>query len=188
MGFNKLAMFHLVSMRVVHMLLTTFSFLGNQYFQTVSGYPIEVSSGVGEVHKLPYVMLYNTRLPLNHVKVAIDVAKDDDALLPIPLDEDILTMGGAISTFVAWPIDHVHVVPNKGHEHSKPNEEKELDGSTTSPPIIEHGLHIYGAHVGSKSTSNNIKWTHIKTPRQTNEKDCDYYVLYFMNEINISQM
>ncbi|KAF1863072.1 hypothetical protein Lal_00018919 [Lupinus albus] len=69
--------------------------------------------GVGKVHKLLDVMLHNARPPPNHVKVATDVAIDDDALLSIPLDEDILRVGGAIGTFLAWQINLVHVVPNK---------------------------------------------------------------------------
>ncbi|KAF1892969.1 hypothetical protein Lal_00043223 [Lupinus albus] len=58
-------------------------------------------------------MLYNARIPPNHVRVTIDIDIKDDALLPIPLDEDIITLGGAICTSVAWPVHLVDVIPTK---------------------------------------------------------------------------
>ncbi|KAF1879819.1 hypothetical protein Lal_00037322 [Lupinus albus] len=57
--------------------------------------------GVGTMHNTPDAMLHNARIPPNHVKVAIDIEIEDDALLPIPLDEDIITSGRSIGTFVA---------------------------------------------------------------------------------------
>ncbi|OIW19241.1 hypothetical protein TanjilG_20366 [Lupinus angustifolius] len=66
-------------------------------------------------------MLHNACISRYHVKVSIDFAIDDDALLPIPLDEDIITIGGAIGTFVAWPIDLIQVVPYKENVHSTPS-------------------------------------------------------------------
>ncbi|KAF1868502.1 hypothetical protein Lal_00008310 [Lupinus albus] len=50
--------------------------------------------GVGTVHNTPDVILHNTCIPLNHVRVAIDIAIEDDTLVPIHLDEDIITLGG----------------------------------------------------------------------------------------------
>ncbi|KAF1892964.1 hypothetical protein Lal_00035412 [Lupinus albus] len=50
------------------------------------------------VHNTQDAMLYNAH----------------DALLPIPLDEDIITLGGAICTSVAWPVHLVDVIPTKG--------------------------------------------------------------------------
>lgn len=48
--------------------------------------------------------LHNRPLPLNHVKVRVDFAYDENAPLPVPLeDADIITVGQAIGTFVAWP-------------------------------------------------------------------------------------
>ncbi|KAF1884518.1 hypothetical protein Lal_00028396 [Lupinus albus] len=122
----------------------------------------------------PEMLCSITHIPPNHVKIAIDVVIDDCALLPIPLDEDIFTVGGAIGTYVAFPIDIVHVVP-KGHEHSRPNGEKELDGSMASPPIVEH--------VSKKAKVVKSKLSKQSNPYQTNEKDCGYYMLYFMKEI-----
>ncbi|KAF1884349.1 hypothetical protein Lal_00033523 [Lupinus albus] len=66
--------------------------------------------GVVKVHNIPDVMLHNACIPPNHVKVSIDIAIDGDSLLPIPLDEDIFTLGGAIGTYVSWTIDLVDVV------------------------------------------------------------------------------
>ncbi|KAF1868082.1 hypothetical protein Lal_00034024 [Lupinus albus] len=50
--------------------------------------------GVGTVHNTPDAMLHNASIPPNHVRVAIDIAIEDDTLLPIHLDEDIITLGG----------------------------------------------------------------------------------------------
>ncbi|KAF1888120.1 hypothetical protein Lal_00039160 [Lupinus albus] len=38
--------------------------------------------GVGKVYNLLDVMLHNARIPPNHMKVSIDVAIDDNSLLP----------------------------------------------------------------------------------------------------------
>ncbi|KAF1892948.1 hypothetical protein Lal_00009381 [Lupinus albus] len=71
------------------------------------------SGGIFMVHNTQDAMLYNARIPPNHVRVTIDIDIKDDALLPIPLDEDIITSGGAICTSVAWPVHLVDVVPTK---------------------------------------------------------------------------
>ncbi|KAF1892942.1 hypothetical protein Lal_00048541 [Lupinus albus] len=75
-------------------------------------------------------MLHNSRIPPNHLRVTIDIEIEDNALLPFPLDVDIITLGGAICTFVAWPVHLVDVVPTKGmviDEHS-----------ATTPTKVEH--------------------------------------------------
>ncbi|KAF1866055.1 hypothetical protein Lal_00013491 [Lupinus albus] len=59
-------------------------------------------------------MLNNAHISPNQVRVSIDITIEEDAFLPIPLDEDIITLGGAICTFVAWPVHLVDVVPTKG--------------------------------------------------------------------------
>ncbi|KAF1892998.1 hypothetical protein Lal_00024128 [Lupinus albus] len=82
------------------------------------------------VHNTQDTMLHNSRIPPNHVRVTIDIEIEDNALLPIPLDVDIITLGGAICTFVAWPVHLVDVVPTKGmviDEHS-----------ATTPTKVEH--------------------------------------------------
>ncbi|KAF1892800.1 hypothetical protein Lal_00035444 [Lupinus albus] len=54
-------------------------------------------------------MLHNAQIPFNHVRVSIDISIEDDALPPIPIDEDTITIGGAICTYVAWPIHLIDV-------------------------------------------------------------------------------
>ncbi|KAF1891834.1 hypothetical protein Lal_00031644 [Lupinus albus] len=56
-----------------------------------------------------------------------------DALLPIPVDEDTIIVRGALSTFVAWPIHLIDVVPIMGNVYAGHN--------TTSPPRIDE--HAY---------------------------------------------
>ncbi|KAF1892906.1 hypothetical protein Lal_00039980 [Lupinus albus] len=82
------------------------------------------------VHNTQDAMLHNSRIPPNHVRVTIDIEIEDNALLPIPLDVDIITLGGAICTFVDWPLHLLDVVPTKGmviDEHS-----------ATTPTKVEH--------------------------------------------------
>ncbi|KAF1879850.1 hypothetical protein Lal_00037354 [Lupinus albus] len=85
---------------------------------------------VGTMHNTPNAMLHNARIPPNPVKVPIDITIEDDALLPILLDEDIITSRGSIGTFVAWPVHLVNVVPTK--------EKVIAEHSATSPPRVEH--------------------------------------------------
>ncbi|KAF1864550.1 hypothetical protein Lal_00043191 [Lupinus albus] len=47
----------------------------------------------------------------NHVMLEIDIAVNGDALLPIPIDENTLTVGGALDTYVAWLINIVVLDP-----------------------------------------------------------------------------
>ncbi|KAF1888183.1 hypothetical protein Lal_00008096 [Lupinus albus] len=85
--------------------------------------------GIGMVHNTHDAMLHNAQIPSNHVRVSIYIVIEEDALLPIPLDEDIITLGGALGTFVVWPVHLVDVVPSKGKmiaEHS-----------AASPPTVE---------------------------------------------------
>ncbi|KAF1862547.1 hypothetical protein Lal_00014085 [Lupinus albus] len=42
-------------------------------------------------------------------KVGIDIIVDGNALLPIPIDEDNLTIGGGICTYMLWPINLIVV-------------------------------------------------------------------------------
>ncbi|KAF1870681.1 hypothetical protein Lal_00026244 [Lupinus albus] len=86
--------------------------------------------GFGTMHNTSDVMLHNACIPLNHVNVAIDTIIEDNTLFPIPLDEDIITLGGAIGTYVTWPTHLVDIVPIMGKgipEHG-----------ATSPPRVEH--------------------------------------------------
>ncbi|KAF1893101.1 hypothetical protein Lal_00015302 [Lupinus albus] len=108
-GINK-AMFFLTSMKDAHMILITFPsliivtnlyVLNNVWGINTCKLYLDIPSkrvvGVGKVHNLPDAMLHN--------------ALYGDALLPIPLDEDTLTVAGAIGTYVTWPINLIDVVP-----------------------------------------------------------------------------
>ncbi|KAF1862505.1 hypothetical protein Lal_00024462 [Lupinus albus] len=75
---------------------------GNNSCKLFLDIPFTRVVGVGMVHNAPDAMLHNACIPSNHVRVAIDTAIEDNALLPIPLDEDTITLGGAIGTFVYW--------------------------------------------------------------------------------------
>lgn len=70
-------------------------------------------------------VLHNKKLPPGYVKVRIDVAVEREALLPIPVEEgDVLTVGEAIGTFVAWQLNLVKLVD----EHQKiPAKSKKID-------------------------------------------------------------
>ncbi|KAF1877063.1 hypothetical protein Lal_00033616 [Lupinus albus] len=85
---------------------------------------------VGTVHNTLDSMLHNARIPPNHVKVAINIAIENDALLPIPLNEDIITLGGIISTYVAWTVHLVDLVPIMAKGIAEYN--------ATSPPRVEY--------------------------------------------------
>ncbi|KAF1870555.1 hypothetical protein Lal_00025725 [Lupinus albus] len=86
--------------------------------------------GVCKVHNTSDATMHNACIPPNHVKVAIDIAIYDDALLPIRIDEDIITLIGAICTYVAWPVYLVDVVPTM--------EKGIVEHSSTSPPRVKH--------------------------------------------------
>ncbi|KAF1862089.1 hypothetical protein Lal_00026606 [Lupinus albus] len=75
--------------------------------------PITRAVGIGTVYNTRDTMLHNAQIPCNHVMVSIDIPIEEYAFLPIPLDEDIITIGGAIGTYVAWTIHLVDVVPIK---------------------------------------------------------------------------
>ncbi|KAF1888116.1 hypothetical protein Lal_00039156 [Lupinus albus] len=68
-------------------------------------------------------------------KIIMDISSTrvvgvDDVLLLIPLDEDIITSGGAICTFVAWRVYLIDVVPTTGKGI--------VEHSATSLPRVEH--------------------------------------------------
>ncbi|KAF1874085.1 hypothetical protein Lal_00041529 [Lupinus albus] len=122
-----------------------------------------LSPGVGTVHNTPNVMLHNARIPPNHVKVAIDIAIEDDALLPIPFDEDIITLGWAIGNYVTWLVHLVDV--GKGiAEHS-----------ATSPPRVEH------ANKKAKVMKSKLKENKSRSKSSYNRKRTET-LLYARNE------
>ena len=58
----------------------------------------------GKVHNTLGEVLHHKPLPSGYLKVSIDIALEEGALLPIP-DEvsDATLVGEAIGAFVAWP-------------------------------------------------------------------------------------
>ncbi|KAE9614455.1 hypothetical protein Lalb_Chr05g0228341 [Lupinus albus] len=45
-------------------------------------------------------IIHHAQIPSNHLNVSIDISIEDDALLPIPVYEDIIIVGLALATFV----------------------------------------------------------------------------------------
>ncbi|KAF1874335.1 hypothetical protein Lal_00013778 [Lupinus albus] len=80
------------------------------------------------VYNTQDAMIHHAQIPSNHLKVSIDISIEDDALLPIPVDEHIITVGLALATFVPWPKHLIDVVPVMVPAD---------DHSATSPPIID---------------------------------------------------
>ena len=60
--------------------------------------------GKGKVHNTLGEVLHHKPLPSGYLKVSIDIALEEGALLPIP-DEvsDATLVGAEIGAFVAWP-------------------------------------------------------------------------------------
>lgn len=54
--------------------------------------------------------LHNQKLPSGHIKVTIEVVVESDAPLPVPIDHaELMVVGDAIGTFVAWPINLIEI-------------------------------------------------------------------------------
>ncbi|KAF1862533.1 hypothetical protein Lal_00024435 [Lupinus albus] len=70
----------------------------------------------------------------------------DDALLPIPVNEDIIKVGLALATSVAWPKHLIDVVPIMGKVSAD-------DHSATSPPKIDEPA-VYATNLPVDSTIN----------------------------------
>ncbi|KAF1883233.1 hypothetical protein Lal_00030337 [Lupinus albus] len=85
---------------------------------------------IGTVYNTQDAMIHHAQIPSNHLKVSIDISIEDDALLPIPIDEDFIIAGLALATFVAWPKHLIDVVPIMGKVSTD-------DNSSTSPPRID---------------------------------------------------
>ena len=61
-----------------------------------------VGKGIRYIESTP--TLHNCPLPSDYVKVRVDFASEEDALLPVPIeDAEIMTVGQALGTYVAWP-------------------------------------------------------------------------------------
>ncbi|KAF1862522.1 hypothetical protein Lal_00024423 [Lupinus albus] len=85
---------------------------------------------IGTVYNTQDAIIHHAQIPSNHLKFSIDISIEDDALLPIPVNEDIITVGLALATFVAWPKHLIDVVPIMGKVSVD-------DHSATSPPKID---------------------------------------------------
>ncbi|QCE06717.1 sentrin-specific protease 2 [Vigna unguiculata] len=89
----------------------------NSFPEGVSSCKLFVSSPLlclvahGKLHNVKGDTLHGRSLPNGHVKVSVDIPVEPNVSLPIPnADDDIMTIGQAIGTFVAWPINLLQVV------------------------------------------------------------------------------
>ncbi|KAF1855110.1 hypothetical protein Lal_00022927 [Lupinus albus] len=92
--------------------------------------PYTRAVAIGMVYNTQDAIIHHAQIPSNHLKVSIDISIEDDPLLPILVDEDIITVGLALATFVAWPEHLIDVVPIMGKVSVD-------DHSATSPPRID---------------------------------------------------
>ncbi|KAF1864900.1 hypothetical protein Lal_00031865 [Lupinus albus] len=92
--------------------------------------PCTRAVAIGTVYNTHDAMIHHAQIPSNHLKVSIDISIEDDALLPIPVDEDIITVGLALATFVTWPKHLIDVVLIMGKVSI-------VDHNATSPPRID---------------------------------------------------
>lgn len=58
--------------------------------------------------------IHNVSLGEGNVRVAINLALDEDALLPIPVGGEMRTVGDAVKSIVAWPRDLVIMLKQRG--------------------------------------------------------------------------
>ncbi|KAF1870865.1 hypothetical protein Lal_00030175 [Lupinus albus] len=65
-------------------------------------------------------MINNAQIPSNNLRVSIYISIEDDALLRILLDEDTITIGGALGTYVVWLVHLIDVVPTMGGKTGQP--------------------------------------------------------------------
>ncbi|KAF1881603.1 hypothetical protein Lal_00039819 [Lupinus albus] len=109
--------------------------------------PCTRAVAIGTVYNTQDAMIHHAQIQSNHLKVSIDISIEDDALLPILVDEDIITVGLALATFVAWPKHLIDVVPIMGKVSAD-------DHSATSPPRIDEPASKKAKVVKSKPQSN----------------------------------
>ncbi|KAF1860447.1 hypothetical protein Lal_00037792 [Lupinus albus] len=107
--------------------------------------PCTRAVAIGTTYNIHDAMIHNAQIPSNHLKVSIDISIEDDALLPIPVDEDIITVRLALGSFVAWPKHLIDVVPIMGMMSA--------DHSSTSLPIIDEPASKKAKVVKSKPQS-----------------------------------
>lgn len=66
----------------------------------------------------PNELLHTVPLGEDHMRVSIDVVKVKDALLPIPISEEVATVGDAVGCFVAWPKDLIFFAPEVEYHYA----------------------------------------------------------------------
>ncbi|XP_058195235.1 uncharacterized protein LOC131311701 isoform X1 [Rhododendron vialii] len=109
----------------------------------------------------PNELLHTVPLGEDHMRVSIDVVKVKDALLPIPISEEVATVGDAVGWFVAWPKDLIFFAPEVaskkpsmvGNEavYKKPR----MTGNKNA--LKHHGV-VGRKVVGDEVTSKNVEW------------------------------
>ncbi|KAF1868169.1 hypothetical protein Lal_00018686 [Lupinus albus] len=116
---------------------------------------------IGMVYNKKDAMIHNAQIPSNHLKVSIDISIEDDALLPIPVDKDIITIRLALGTFVAWREHLIDVVPIMGKVSA--------DHNATSPPRIDEHASKKAKVVKSKpqSSKSNLESSGEAAPTKT---------------------
>ncbi|XP_014516924.1 uncharacterized protein LOC106774413 [Vigna radiata var. radiata] len=96
---------------------------------------------------------------------------DKFVLAPINISQHWVLLGINIKLEIIHYLDPMAVDINMRQELKK---------------LFDMVIQTYRAQIGymvSKSKSNNIKWTSIKCPKQSNDNDCGYYVCRYMKEI-----
>ncbi|XP_022631898.1 uncharacterized protein LOC106778383 isoform X2 [Vigna radiata var. radiata] len=74
----------------------------------------------GKLHNFKTDTLHGRPLPKGHVKVSIDIALKPNVSLPIPIDDDdMMTIGQAIGTFVAWPMNLIQITDEDSTQPKK---------------------------------------------------------------------
>ncbi|KAF1871036.1 hypothetical protein Lal_00020770 [Lupinus albus] len=115
--------------------------------------------GIDTMYNTHDAMIHNAQIPSNHLRVSIDISIEDGALLSIPVDEDTITVRGALGTFVAWPVHLIDVVSIM----------VSADHSATSPLIIDEHASKKAKVVKSKPQSkSNLESLGEVTPKKTN--------------------
>lgn len=71
---------------------------------------IEVDAANHTVHGVP--------LGEGNIRVAIDASLDEQALLPIPVTEELVTVGQAVGSHVAWPKHLVKLMDEEVNNHA----------------------------------------------------------------------
>ncbi|KAF1891478.1 hypothetical protein Lal_00012366 [Lupinus albus] len=120
--------------------------------------PCTRAVGIGTVCNTRDGMIHNAQIPSNHLRVSIDISIEDDALLPMLVDEDTITVERALGT-LAWPVHLIDVVPIM----------VSADHSATSPPRIDEHASKNAKVVKSKQwPKSNLELSGEVAPKKTN--------------------